>query len=187
MADAGDIKNGVCIEFNNDLYVVVEFLHVKPGKGGAFVRSKLKSLTTGKVVENTFLGSAKIVTARIERKKMQFLYNDDEGYHFMDTQTYEQIFLQKELIDAPQFLKEGQEVEIIFHAETEKALACELPPFVVLEVTYAEPGLRGDTATNVSKKAKLETGAEIPVPIFVNIGEKIKVDTRNSSYVERVK
>lgn len=187
MATTADFRNGLCIEFNNDLYQIVEFQHVKPGKGGAFVRTKLKSLTTGKVMENTFNSGVKITTARIERKSVQFLYSDDTGYHFMDNQTYEQLALNKELIDNPTLLKEGQEVEILVHAETEKPLACELPPFVELEVTYTEPGVRGDTATNVTKPATVETGAEIPVPIFINIGEKIKIDTRTNAYVERVK
>lgn len=187
MATTADFRNGLCLEFNNDLYQIVEFQHVKPGKGGAFVRTKLKSLTTGRVIENTFNSGVKVTTARIERKKMQFLYHDDTGYHFMDNNTYEQIALDKELINTPEFLKEGQEVEILFHAETEKALACELPPFVELEVTYTEPGVKGDTATNVTKPATVETGTEIPVPIFINMGEKIKIDTRTGSYVERVK
>jgi len=187
MASTADFRNGLCLEFNNDLYTIVEFQHVKPGKGGAFVRTKLKSLTTGKVMENTFNSGVKITTARIERNKVQFLYKDDTGYHFMDNETFEQIALNKELIDNPAFLKEGQEVEVLFHAETEKPLACELPPFVELEVTYTEPGVRGDTATNVTKPATVETGTEIAVPIFINIGEKIKIDTRSNAYVERVK
>jgi len=187
MATTADFRNGLCLEFNNDLYQIVEFQHVKPGKGGAFVRTKLKSLTTARVMEHTFISGVKITTARIERKKMQFLYKEDSGYHFMDNETYEQVALDKHLIENSQFLIEGLDVEILFHAETEMALSCELPPFVELEVTYTEPGIKGDTATNVTKPATLETGAEIPVPIFINIGEKIKVDTRSNSYVERVK
>jgi elongation factor P len=187
MAKTSDFRNGLCIEFNNDLYTIVEFQHVKPGKGAAFVRTKLKSLTTGKVIENTFNSGVKITTARIERRPYQYLYQDDMGYHFMNSETFEQVNLQEDLINAPKFLKEGQEVEIIFHAETEKALSCELPAFVVLQVTYTEPGIKGDTATNATKPAELETGASIQVPLFIDQDEVIKVDTRTGTYSERVK
>jgi elongation factor P len=187
MATTADFRNGLCLEFNNDLYAIVEFQHVKPGKGGAFVRTKLKSLTTGKVIENTFNAGVKVTTARIERRPHQFLYKDDLGYHFMDSNSFEQITIQASLINTPEFMKEGQEVDIIYHAETETPLNCELPSFVELEITYTEPGVKGDTATNATKPATLETGAEIQVPLFINEGEKIKVDTRTSSYYERVK
>jgi len=187
MATTADFKNGLCIEYNNDLYTIVSFQHVKPGKGPAFVRTKLKSITNGKVVENTFTAGHKVNTARIERRPHQFLYKDDLGYHFMNSKNFEQISIQEELINAPQLMKEGQEVEIIYHAETETPLNCELPPFVELEITYAEPGLKGDTATNATKPAKLETGASILVPLFINEKEIIKVDTRTNSYSERVK
>ena len=187
MATTADFRNGLCLEFNNDLYAIVEFQHVKPGKGGAFVRTKLKSLTTGKVIENTFNAGVKVTTARIERRPHQFLYKDDIGYHFMDSSTFEQIALQETLIENAPLMKEGQEVDLIFHAETETPISCELPPFVELEITYTEPGLKGDTATNTTKPATLETGAEIQVPLFINEGEKIKVDTRTNSYSERVK
>jgi len=187
MATTADFKNGLCIEYNNDLYTIVAFLHVKPGKGPAFVRTKLKSITSGKVVENTFTAGRKVNTARIERRPHQFLYKDDLGYHFMNSNNFEQTSLQKELINAPQLMKEGQEVEVIYHAETETPLNCELPPFVKLEITYTEPGLRGDTATNATKQATLETGASIQVPLFINEKEIIKVDTRTNSYSERVK
>ncbi|TVR79561.1 MAG: elongation factor P [Chitinophagaceae bacterium] len=187
MATTADIKNGLCIEMNNDLYQIIEFQHVKPGKGGAFVRTKLKSLTTQKNIEHTFNSGAKITTARIERRHFQYLYNDDSGYHLMNNESFDQIALQENLINAPEFLKEGQEVEVIFHAETETPLACELPPFVEMEIVYTEPGVKGDTATNVTKPANLDTGAKINVPIFVEIGDKIKIDTRDKSYVERVK
>ncbi len=187
MATTADIKNGLCIEFNHGLYVITEFQHVKPGKGPAFVRTKLKNIETGKVIDNTFTSGHKITTARIERRPHQYLYKDDIGYHFMDSATFEQISLEEKLISGAPFLKEGQEVEVIFHAELEKALTCELPPFVVLEITYTEPGIKGDTATNATKPATLETGAEIQVPLFVDQGEKIKVDTRTGSYSERVK
>ncbi len=187
MASTADFKNGLCIEFNNDLYTIVEFQHVKPGKGAAFVRTKLKSLTTGRVLENTFNSGVKITTARIERRPHQFLYKDDMGYHFMDSGSFEQVTLDEKLINAPGLLKEGQEVEVIFHDETETPLSCELPAFVELVITYTEPGLKGDTATNASKAAVLETGAEIQVPLFIDQDEKIRVDTRTHSYYERVK
>jgi len=187
MATTADFRNGLCIEFNNDIYQIVEFQHVKPGKGGAFVRTKLKSLTSGRIQENTFNSGVKIKTARIERRPYQYLYNDDLGYHFMNNETFEQTNLPENLVDAPQYLKEGLNVELVVHAETEKVLACELPQFVEMEVSYTEPGLKGDTATNTLKPAKLETGAEINVPLFVNTGDLIKIDTKSNSYVERVK
>lgn len=187
MATTADFRNGLCLEHNGDLVQIVDFQHVKPGKGGAFVRTKLKSLTTGRVVENTFNAGVKITTARIERRPYQYLYKDDTGYHFMNTETYEQINLPEALIDAPEFLKDGQEVEIMVHAENDKILSCELPQFVELEVTYTEPGVRGDTATNAMKSATLETGAEINVPLFIDNNELIRVDTKERAYVERVK
>jgi elongation factor P len=187
MATTADFKNGLCMNFNNDLYQIIEFQHVKPGKGPAFVRTKLRSLTTGKIIDNTFNSGVKIDPVRIENRTYQYLYNDDSGYHFMNTENYEQTFLQKELINAPQFLKEGNSVEILFHAEEEKPLSCDLPPFVEMEVTYTEPGIKGDTATNATKPAKIETGAEVRVPLFINEGDKIKIDTRTGAYSERVK
>lgn len=187
MATTADFKNGLCLEYNNDLYTIVEFQHVKPGKGPAFVRTKLKSLTTGKVIENTFSAGHKVTTARIERRPHQFIYKDDLGYHFMDSTTFEQVALQEELVENPGLIKEGQEVEILFHAEEEKVIGCELPAFVEMVVTYTEPGIKGDTATNATKPATLETEAVIQVPLFINEGDKIKVDTRTNSYVERVK
>jgi len=187
MATTADFKNGLCLEYNNDLFVIVEFQHVKPGKGPAFVRTKLKSITTGKVIENTFTAGHKVTTARIERRPHQYLYNDDLGYHFMDSSTFEQIALQEELIENPGLIKEGQEVDVLFHAEEEKVIGCELPPFVEMEITYTEPGIKGDTATNATKPATVETDATIQVPLFINEGDKIKIDTRTNSYVERVK
>lgn len=188
MATTADFKNGLCINHNNDLYTIVEFQHVKPGKGSAFVRTKLKNLKTGKVLPYTFNSGVKIDVARVERRPYQYLYKEDEFlYTFMHNETFEQIPIPVEVINAPQFMKEGQNVEIMFHADTETPLSCELPPFVILEVTYTEPGVKGDTATNTLKPATLETGAEINVPLFIEIGEKIKVDTRDGSYSERVK
>jgi elongation factor P len=187
MATTADIKNGLCIEMNGDLLSVVEFLHVKPGKGGAFVRTKLKSFRTGKTIEHTFTSGTKIETARIERRPYTFLYKDDSGYNFMHAETFEQIPVEESVINAPQFLKEGQYVEMIIHADTETPLSCELPPFVEMEITYTEPGAKGNTATNAMKDAIVETGAKVRVPLFIEQGEKIKVDTRSSEYSERVK
>lgn len=187
MATTADIRNGLVIEFNNDLFSIVEFQHVKPGKGPAFIRTKLKSLKNGRVIANTFDSGERIEIARVERRKYQYLYKDESGFHFMHTETFEQIFVPEELINAPQFLKEGQEVEILFHADTETALTCELPPFVILKIVYTEPGLRGNTATNTLKDSTVETGAIVKVPLFIETGETIKVDTRTGTYAERVK
>ena len=188
MASTTDFKNGMCIEYNKDLYTIVQFQHVKPGKGPAFVRTKLKSLKTGRVIENTFNSGVKINIQRIERRQYQFLYKDDIGYNLMNLDNYEQIPIQEELFKEPDLMKEGQEIDVVFHADTETALYCELPPFVEMEVTYTEPGLKGDTASSSSlKPATLETGAKINVPLFINTGDKIKVDTRDRSYSERVK
>ncbi len=187
MATTQDFKNGLVIEFNNDLYVIVQFQHVKPGKGPAFVRTKLKSLKNGRVIENTFSSGVKVNIARVERRPYQYLYKDDMGFYFMHLETYEQITVPANMIENHQFLKDGQNVEIVVHADTENILSVDLPPFVIMEVTYSEPGMKGDTATNTLKPAKIETGATVMVPLFVNAGDKIKVDTRDSSYVERVK
>jgi elongation factor P len=187
MATTADIRNGLTIEFNGKPYQIVYFQHVKPGKGGAFVRTKMKSLENGRVIENTFNSGAKIDIIRIERRPYQYLYKDDMGYNFMHLETYEQVSLAEALIEGVEFLKEGQEVEIVFHAETETPMTCELPPFIVVEVTYTEPGLKGDTSTNALKPATIETGTSVMVPLFIEIGEKIKVDTRTKEYVERAK
>jgi elongation factor P len=187
MATTADIKNGLTIEFNDKLYQIVYFQHVKPGKGPAFVRTKLKSLDNGRVIDNTFTSGAKINPVRIERRPYQYLYKDDMGYNFMHLETFEQISMAEALIDGVEFLKEGQEVEIVFHAELETVLSCELPPFIVAEVTYTEPGLKGDTSTNALKPATIETGTSVMVPLFIEIGEKIKVDTRTKEYVERAR
>ena len=187
MATTADFRNGLVIEFNGDLFTIVEFQHVKPGKGGAFVRTRLKNLKTGKVIPNTFNAGVKINIQRVERRKFQYLYNDPSGYHFMNMETYEQTAIEEHVISAPQFLKEGQEVEILFHAESETPLTCDLPAYVTLQITYAEPGEKGNTATNALKDARLETGATVRVPLFVNEGEKIRVDTRSGDYSERVK
>ncbi len=187
MATTADFRNGLCLEINNELYTIVEFQHVKPGKGGAFVRTKMKNLKTGKVLANTFNAGVKVNVARVERRPYQFLYKDDMGYHFMHSHDFEQISIEEHLINAPEFLKEGQEVDIVYHADTETPLSCEVPPFVELEVTYTEPGVKGDTATNTLKAATVETGATVNVPLFIETGEKIKIDTRSKEYSERVK
>lgn len=187
MATTADFRTGLCLEFNNDLYTIVDFQHVKPGKGPAFVRSKLKNIKTGRVIDNTFTAGVNVTTARIERRPHQFLYKDEYGYNFMDAETFEQITLEKKIVQKPELMKEGQEVEVLFHAETETPLMCELPPFVVMKVTYAEPAVKGNTSTNATKTVTLETGAEIQVPLFIDQDEIIKVDTRDSSYSERVK
>ena len=187
MATTADFRNGLCIEFNDDLYQIVEFQHVKPGKGGAFVRTRLKNISTGKMIDNTFNAGVRIITARIEKRPHQFLYKDDAGYHFMDNTTFEQISLTENLVANADLLKEEQEVEILSHTESGKVLGCELPAFVNLKITYAEPGIKGDTATNALKMTTLETGATMQVPLFVEQGETIKVDTRTRAYVERTK
>lgn len=187
MANTSEIRNGLCLEHNNDIWSVVEFLHVKPGKGPAFVRTKLKSLTSGKVVDNTWPSSHKITVVRIERRVFQYLYKDDMGYNFMDMETFDQISLEEKILDNPQFLKESMNIDVLFHAEKEIPLTTEMPQYVNVEITYTEPGERGNTANNVTKPAKIETGAEIKVPIFINEGDKVKIDTRTGAYIERVK
>jgi elongation factor P len=187
MATTADFKNGLCLEYNNDLYRITDFQHVKPGKGAAFVRTKLKSLSTGRTIENTFSAGEKVETARIEKHVYQFLYKDDVGFNFMDNATFEQVLLDEKLITGQEFMKEGQLVDIYFHAETEKPVMVELPPFVDLLITYSEPGVKGDTANNPMKKATLETGAVINVPMFIEQDELIRVDTRTGTYSERVR
>lgn len=188
MASTSDFRNGLCIVYNKDLYFITQFQHVKPGKGPAFVRTKLKNIKTGKVIDNTFNAGVKIDIARIERRPYQFLYKDDLGYNCMHLETFEQIPISKEIINQPDLLKDGQNVEIVFHAETETPISCELPAFVEMEISYTEPGIKGDTSSSSSlKRATIETGAEIYVPLFVNTGDRIKVDTRDKSYSERVK
>lgn len=187
MASTTDFKNGLVIEFNNDLYTIVQFQHVKPGKGPAFVRTKLKNLKTGRVIDNTFTSGTRVNLARVERRPYQYLYKDDMGYYFMHLETFEQIHVSETMIENNEFLLEGQSVEIVVHADTETTLSVDLPPFVVMEVIYSEPGLRGDTATNTLKQVKIQSGGTIMVPLFVNTGDKIKIDTRDRTYVERVK
>jgi elongation factor P len=177
----------LCIKFNNDLYQVVEFLHVKPGKGAAFVRTKLKNLNTGRVIDNTFNSGAKIETVRVETRNYQYLYKDEGGYNFMDNDTYEQISVPEHIINAPQFLKDGLMCMVQFNAEDEVPITCELPSHIEAEIVYTEPGIKGDTATNTMKPATIDLGVEIRVPLFVDTGDRVKVDTRTGEYTERLK
>jgi elongation factor P len=187
MANTSDIKKGLCIIFNNDTYKVIEFQHVKPGKGPAFVKTKLKSLTSGKVVDNTFSAGHKIEEVRVETRKYQYLYPEGDMYHFMNTVDYNQMSLPKESIDSVDLLKEGEVVTVIIRAKDEIPLAVDMPSSVVLEVTHTEPGVKGNTATNATKPATVETGARVNVPLFINEGDLIKVETEKGSYMERVK
>lgn len=187
MATTSDIRKGMCINFNNDTYKIVEFLHVKPGKGPAFVRTKLKSVTTGKVLDNTFPAGHKIDDVRVETRSYQYLYEDENGYHFMNNEDFTQVYINKEMVDSPEFMKPSEDVTIIFRAEDETPLSVELPASVIMEITHTEPGVRGDTATNATKPATTETGAEVRVPLFINEGDKIRISTEDGVYQERMK
>ena len=186
MADTSDFRNGFTMIWNDDIWSIVEFMHVKPGKGGAFVRTKLKNVRNGKVVDNTFRAGEKVKTARVERRKCQFLYEDDLGLHFMNTDTYEQFSLPAEMVDRRDYIKDGGLVDIIFHAETEQPLSTEITTNVELVVTETEPGIKGDTATGATKPATLESGAVVNVPLFINEGDTIRVNTETGAYVTRV-
>lgn len=187
MATTSDIRNGLCIVYNSDTYKITEFQHVKPGKGPAFVRTKLKSLTTGKVIDNTFSAGHKIEEVRVETRKYQYLYAEGNTFNFMNTEDYNQITLEKEALDAPELLKEGEVVTIIVRSEDEMPLSVDMPQSVILEVTYTEPGVKGNTATNATKPATVETGASVNVPLFINEGDKIKIETAKGTYQERIK
>jgi elongation factor P len=187
MASTADIRNGLCIKHNHDIYKIIEFLHVKPGKGPAFVRTKLRSLTNGKVLDNTFSAGHKIDTVRVETHTYQYLYAEGDLFHFMNTESYEQITLNKNILDAPDLLKEGTTVMVQVNTETDLPLSVDMPASIILEVTYAEPGVKGNTATNATKQATVETGATINVPLFINEGDKIKIETATGNYMERVK
>ena len=187
MASTADIRKGLCIKHSNDIYKIVDFLHVKPGKGPAFVRTKLKSVTTGKVIDNTFPSGHKIEDIRVETNKYQFLYNDSEEYHFMNTDDYNQIVVNKKNIDSPNFLKESEMVTISINTEDGMPLSVDMPASVILNVTHTEPGVKGNTATNATKPATLETGAKINVPLFINEGDKVKLNPEKGSYIERIK
>ena len=187
MASTSDIRNGLCIKHNHDIYKIVEFLHVKPGKGPAFVRTKLRSVTNGRVLENTFSAGHKIDIVRVETHTYQYLYAEGEDFHFMNTETFEQITMNKNVLDNPGLLKEGTNVMVQVNTETDLPLSVDMPASIVLEVTYTEPGLKGNTATNAHKPATVETGATVNVPLFINEGDKIKIDTTSGNYMERVK
>lgn len=185
MVSAGDFRNGLTIELEGEIYTVVEFQHVKPGKGAAFVRTKLKNLKTGAIIEKTFRPTEKLPKAHIERKDMQYLYNDGDLYYFMDSETYDQIALNKDQLgDSLKFVKENDMVKILSHNGL--VFGVEPPLFVELEITHTEPGFKGDTATGATKPAVVETGATIQVPLFVEIGDKVKIDTRTGEYLSRV-
>ncbi len=186
MADTSDFRTGLIIKFKNDLYSLVDFQHVKPGKGGAFVRSTLKNLKTGRVLDNTFRAGESIEVVRVERKKYQYLYRDADFLVCMDNETYEQINVPVEYFgNGVDYLKESVEIDILFNGS--EIINVEIPIFVQLKVVDTEPGFRGDTATGATKPAKLETGATINVPLFINVDDLLKVDTRTGDYVERVK
>jgi len=187
MASTSDIRNGLCIKYNHDIYKIIEFLHVKPGKGPAFVRTKLKSVSNGKVLDNTFSAGHKIDVVRVETHTYQFLYAEGDTFHFMNVDNYEQITLQRDVLDAPDLLKEGTNVMLQINTETDLPLSVDMPASVILEVTYTEPGVKGNTATNATKPATVETGATVNVPLFINEGDKIKIDTASGNYMERIK
>lgn len=187
MATTSDIRKGLCINYNNDIYKIIEFLHVKPGKGPAFVRTKLKSLTNGKVIDNTFSAGHKIDDVRVETRKFQFLYSDGETFHFMNIEDYNQIELNKKILEYDSLLKEGEIVTVMTNMEDNNPLSVEMPSSVILKIIHTEPGVKGNTATNATKPAKTETGAIINVPLFINEGDCIKIETSTGKYIERVK
>lgn len=185
MISTNDFRNGITIEMDGDLYTIVEFLHVKPGKGSAFVRSKLKNIKTGYTLEKTFRAGEKLTLAHIEKREMQFLYKQDADYVFMDNKTYDQATLSADMVGDNRFwIKDSSNVYVLFHDET--PIGIEVPNFMELKITHTEPGFRGDTATGATKPATLETGAVIQVPLFVDNGEVIQVDTRTGIYLRRV-
>ena len=187
MASTSDIRNGSCIKYNHDIFKIIEFLHVKPGKGPAFVRTKMKSVTNGKVIDNTFSSGHKIEEVRVETHKFQYLYNDGDTFHFMNTADYTQIELQKSVLDNPDLMKEGEVVTVLINTEDNSPLSVDLPSSVTLTVTSTEPGIKGNTATNATKPAVVETGATVMVPLFINEGDLIKVETTKGTYKERIK
>jgi len=187
MATTADFRNGLCIQHNGYPWKIESFQHVKPGKGPAFVRTKIRNLNTGRLLENTFTSGVKIEVIRIENRKYQFLYAEGNDYHLMNLDDYEQIMLQKEFIENVEFLKEGENVNVLFHADKGLPLSADLPAHVTLEITKTEPGVKGNTAINTFKPATTESGAEIQVPLFINEGDKIKIDTVKGAYLERVK
>ncbi len=187
MATTADIKNGLCIKHNDKLFQIIEFQHVKPGKGPAFVRTKMRQIETGKVLDHTFSAGHKIEPVRIENREYQYLYQEGDNFIFMNNESFEQIPIPLNMVEKPDFLSEGMTCNILFHADEELPLVVDLPMHIISEVTYTEPGVKGDTATNSLKPATIATGAEVRVPLFIDMGETIKIDTRTGVYVERVK
>jgi len=187
MASTADISRGMIIKLDGSLYSIVDFGENKTARAAAKVWAKLKGVDNSRSIEKTWNSGDSIFPVRVERKNFQYLYKDDTGYNFMDNETFEQIAMQENLVDAPQFLKEGQEVAVLINTETELPMSAELPDKIVLKVTYSEPGVRGDTATRTLKQATVETGATVNVPLFVNEGELIRINTKTGEYVERVK
>jgi len=187
MATTADIRNGLCIKYNEKIVQIIEFQHVKPGKGPAFVRTKMRVIETGKVIDNTFSAGHKIEIVRVENREYQYLYQEDSDFIFMNNETFEQVNIPSKMIEKPAFLQEGMVCNILYDANEETPLVVELPMYVISEVTYTEPGIKGDTATNTMKPATIATGAEVRVPLFIDMGETIKIDTRTGIYVERVK
>jgi translation elongation factor P len=187
MASTADISRGLIIKLDGSLYKVVEFGENKTARAAAKVWAKLTGVDNNRTIEKTWNSGDNIFPVRVERKEYQFLYKDDSGYNFMDNETFEQIAVQENLVDAPKFLKDGQQVSVLINTETETPMSIELPEKIVLQVTYSEPGMKGDTATRTLKPAKVETGATVMVPLFVNEGEMIRVNTKTGEYVERVK
>lgn len=187
MINAQDIKNGTCIRLDGKLYYCIEFLHVKPGKGNTFMRTKLKEVVSGRVLDRRFNIGEKLEDVRVERRPFQFYYNEGDHYHFLNQETWDDVTIDKDLITGVDFLKEGMVIEVVSDASTETVLFAELPVKVELQVTYTEPGIKGDTATNTLKPATVETGAEVRVPLFINTGETIRIDTRTGEYMERVR
>ena len=187
MANTSDISRGLIIKLDGSLYKIVEFGENKTARAAAKVWAKLKGVDNNRTIEQTWNSGDTIYPIRVERKNFQFLYKDDSGYNFMDNETFEQIVVQESLVDAPQFLKDGQEVSVLVNTETDTPMSIELPDKIVLKVTYSEPGMKGDTATRTLKPATVETGATVMVPLFVNEGELIRVNTKTGDYVERVK
>jgi elongation factor P len=187
MASTSDISRGLIIKIDGSLYKIIEFGENKTARSAAKVWAKLKGVDNNRSIEQTWNSGETIYPVRVERKEFQFLYKDDSGYNFMDNETFEQIAVQESLVDAPEFLMDGQQVSVLINTETELPMTVELPDKIVTKVTYSEPGMKGDTATRTLKPAKVETGATVMVPLFVNEGELIRVNTKTGEYVERVK
>src|SRR5687768_16982471 len=187
MATTADISRGMILKLDGSLYTVIEFGQNKTARAAAKIWAKLKGLENGRSIEHTWNSGENIFPVRVERKPFQFLYKDDSGYNFMDNETFEQVSLPEAMVDAPQFLKDGQEVSVLINTETDQPMTVELPDKIVVLVTYSEPGLRGDTATRTLKPATVETGATVNVPLFVNEGELIRINTKTGEYIERVK